>query len=170
MKKLLLLLLCVPLLYSCAENKEENQKDKDINVDDFKDPYLEGCDLENPIDVINILFHVAETKDFKLLNLICNLEGIEAIKEGSSKNCDVCGICPLANHNKSEAGHNSSSRDEFVDMFKGGYIDSLFKFSYMGEIRLAEVPVVLFINNKMFNYRIILFQDSESNRWYFGDF
>ena len=148
MKKLLLLLLCVPLLFSCTQNNA----------------------VQDPIDAVNILFKVAETKDFKLLSLICDLDKLELIEEGSSKNCDVCGICQLDTHNVGIAGHNSVSRDGFVDMFKGGYINGEVKTGFYEENKYAEVPVILFRKNDMIKRTITLFQDNESKSWYFGDF
>ena len=151
MKKLLTLLLCVTLIFSCTQNKP----------------------VQDPVDAVNILFKVAETKDFELLSLICDLDKLELLKKGASKRSDACGICLLENNFVSECGHNSGDRDEFINMFSRGYINGEVK-TYFSEInsvniKCAEVPVILFRNNEMTKMTISLFQDNLSKRWYLAD-
>ena len=53
MKKLLILLLCVPLIFSCGENQDNNKK--------VQDEEIESLDKPNPVDLSNRYFNNGET-------------------------------------------------------------------------------------------------------------
>ena len=125
---------------------------------------------QDPVDAVNVLFKVAETKDFKMLGLICDLDKLELIEEGSSKDSDACGVCLLENSFVSECSQNSANRDDFVDLFQGGYVNGDVQISSYEDIKFAEVPVILFRKNNMIKETIVLFQHNESKGWYFADF
>tara|TARA_B100000683_G_scaffold267291_1_gene300728 strand:- start:12468 stop:12926 length:459 start_codon:yes stop_codon:yes gene_type:complete len=151
MKKLLTLFLYLTLIFSCTQNKP----------------------VQDPVDAVNILFKVAETKEFELLSLICDLDKLELIDEGASENSDACSVCLLEKNFVSECGQNSDDRDGFINMFSRGYINGEVK-TYFTEvnsvnIKCAEVPVMLFRNNEMIKMTINVFQDNSSNRWYLAD-
>ena len=150
MKKLLLILLCVPLI-SCTQNNS----------------------VQDPIDAVKILFKVAETKDFKLLSLICDLDKIGDTINSS----DACGVCLLENNFVSECGQNSGDRDGFLELFSSEHL--------IGEVELsrgptnrsrydicntAMVPVIIYYKNDSFTLVITLIQDNETKSWYLADF
>ena len=63
MKKLLLLLLCVPLIFSCGGNKE--QTPEDINVETLKEP----CDFVNAnFKLVNDLINLAKKYDYEIIS------------------------------------------------------------------------------------------------------
>ena len=79
-------------------------------------------------------------------------------------------ICLLENSFVSECSQNSANRDNFVDLFKGGYVNGDVQINSYENTKFAEVPVILFKKNNMIKETIILFQDNESKGWYFADF
>ena len=63
MKKLLLLLLCMPLMFSCGGDKE--QTSEDINLETLKEP----CDFVNAnLKVVNDLINLAKKYDYEIIS------------------------------------------------------------------------------------------------------
>ena len=123
MKKLLLILLFVPLI-SCTQNNS----------------------VQDPIDAVKILFKVAETKDFKLLSLICDLDKIG----DTNKRSDACGVCLLENNFVSECGQNSGDRDRFLELFSREHLIGEVELSRYGIYNTAMVPVIIYNKNDSF--------------------
>ena len=108
---------------------------------------IQNNSVQDPIDAVKILFKVAETKDFKLLSLICDLDKIG----DTNKRSGACSICLLENNFVSECGQNSSNRDRFLESFSKEHLIGEVELYRDGIYKTTMVPIMIYNKNDSSN-------------------
>ena len=97
-------------------------------------------DYTNPESVVNAMFYAAQTKDYAILQCLCDPFG-----DGDGDVKQLCSISQVAEQIEKYGGSAESKAtvDEFVSMFTTGRITGQVTFSKGGGEEFAHVPVYI---------------------------
>jgi len=116
MKKLLLILLCVPFIFSCVNNNHK-------------------VDFDDPLSIVNTLIYVAnsnDSNDFKILSSLCHPD----FGDGDTKS-----MCALSDKFQSGIAGNRISREGFMISFRDAKVNGKVRY-YVEEYYKMECAIV----------------------------
>jgi len=104
-------------------------------VGQYKKSY--DIDFADPKSVVNAIFYAAQTKDFGILQCLCDPYG-----QGDGDTKDICSISQVAKQIEGYGGSVNTKKelDDFVKMFKSGKISGQVTYEYYKETQYAKVP------------------------------
>ena len=116
MKKLLLILLCVPLMFSCGENKKINELEKEIKDLNDKIDKLDNLDLE---DLEEEEIEIIENK-----NIITSEEGkLEEVTDNINENNEIFSVKETSTVEETPPEIKLTEQEKAFDKNNDGKID-----------------------------------------------
>jgi len=94
-------------------------------------------DFTDPESVVNAVFYAAQTKDYSILQCLCDPFG-----DGDGDTKSLCSISKMAEQVNSYGGNEKTKQmlSEFVGMFEVGRVSGQITFSEFEGVKFAEVP------------------------------
>ena len=119
MRKLLLLLILITSLNIFAQYK---------------------IDFKKPESVVNAIFYAAQTKDYSILQCLCDPFG-----KGDGDTKRLCSLSKIAEQIKNYGGNEKIKKmlSEFSRVFEAGSISGQITFSEYEGGKLANVPIII---------------------------
>lgn len=154
MKKSTLILTALALVSTSSTVFGQNKKTYEI-------------DFTNPESVVNAIFYAAQTKDFAIMQLLCDPYG-----QGDGDTKKLCAISQIAkqteSHDDSENAKNKLS--EFVKIFEQGQVNGQVTNEMFKGVQYAKVPFFFHYPDKESQINETMQLVKRHGNWYLSSF
>lgn len=124
-------------------------------------------DFTNPKSVVNAIFYAAQTKDFAVMQQLCDPNG-----QGDGDTQKLCAISQIAKQvgDDDDNGDNQKKLDEFVKMFRSARINGTISYNDREGTQYARVPFLFNPSERESRNSETMELVKRNGKWYLSNF